>query len=255
MSIRELKKQRMLQRMWPSCFSGSHGGGEVERASGYSLELVEDSQLALVYIQASQRSCLALHRATRRIRRTVRRSDNVLLHGTICLILLPATLPEGAQVVARRIYILLADVEFELQIIYDRAAFALMQRLQAEHLFTAVEECEAVYKPVSVMPWKSDQNGLPYLAFLGSYPPHRLLHLFPYDLARRHRCVPIGAERGVLTLATCKQLDQDLISHFHDVTQHNIFQVRCEVEMIEDVLKYWKNAICFQEDKSTNQHA
>jgi Type II secretion system (T2SS), protein E, N-terminal domain len=222
----------------------------VERASGYSPELVESSQLALLYIQASQRSCLALHRATRRIRHNVRSNDSVLLHGTNCIILLPATLPEGAQVVARRIYTLLADVEFELQIIYGRAAFALMQRLQDGHLFTVVEECEAIYKPVSVIPWRSDQNGLPYLAFLANYPPHRLLYLFPYDLACRHRCVPVGAERGVLTLATCKQLDQDLISHFHDVTQHNIFQVRCEVEMIEDILKYWKNTICFQEDKS-----
>lgn len=227
----------------------------MERASGYSLELVESSQLALIYIQASQRSCLALHRAMRRIRRSVRRNDSVLLHGTNCMILLPATLPEGAQVVARRIYTLLADVEFELQIIYDRAAFVLMQHLQDRHLFTVVEECEATYKPASVIPWRSDQQGLPYLAFLASYPPHRLLHLFPYDLASRHRCVPVGAERGVLTLATCKQLDQDLLSHFHDVTQHNIFQVRCEVEMIEDILKYWKNTICLQEDKSSDQHA
>ena len=221
----------------------------MERASGYSLEATESSQLALIYIQASQRSCLALHRATRRIRRNVRRNDSVLLHGTNCMILLPATLPEGAQVVARRIYTLLADIEFELQILYDRAAFVLMQRLQDGHLFTVVEECEAVYKPASVIPWRSDQKGLPYLAFLASYPPHRLLHLFPYDLAHRYRCVPVGAERSVLTLATCKQLDQELISHFHDVTQHNIFQVRCEVELIEDILKYWKNTICLQEDK------
>jgi hypothetical protein len=227
----------------------------VERASGYSLKLVEDGQLALVYIQASQRSCLALHRATRRIRRSIRKSDSVLLHGTNCLVLLPATLPEGAQAVARRIYTLLADVEFELQIIYDGTAVALMQRLQVEHLFVVVEECEAIYKPVSIMPWKSDQNELPYLAFLSCYPAQRLLYLFPYDLALRHRCVPIGAERGVLTLATCKPLDQELVSHFHTVTQHAIFQVRCEVEMVEDVLKYWKNIICFHEDKSANQHA
>lgn len=226
----------------------------MERASGYSLDLVEKSQLALVYIQASQRSCLALQRATRRIRCNVRKHDRVLLQGTHCLILLPTTLPEGAQVVARRIYTLLAEVEFELQIMYDSAAFALLQRLQNEHPLTVVEECETTYQPVSVTPWRSDQHGLPYLAYLASYPPPRLLHLFPYELARRHRCVPIGAERSVLTLATCNQLDQDLISYFHDITQHNIFQVRCEVEMIEDILKYWRDIICFQEEKSISQH-
>ena len=138
---------------------------------------------------------------------------------------------------------------------YDNAAVILVQRLQNEHPLTLVEECETAHKPVSVASWRSDQNGLPYLAFLASYPPHRLLHLFPYELARRHRCAPVGAERGVLTLATCKQLDQDLISYFHTITQHNIFQVRCEVEMIEDILNYWRNTICFQEEKSTTQHA
>ncbi|MBV9614876.1 MAG: hypothetical protein JO011_11405 [Ktedonobacteraceae bacterium] len=226
----------------------------MERASGYSLEIVENSQLALLYIQASQQSCLALQRATRRIRRNVRRSDVVLLRGTNCIILLPATIPEGAQVVARRVYALLADVEFEMQLMYDSAAFALVQRLQNEHPLTIVEECETSWKPVSVTPYISDQSSLPYLAFLASYPPPRLLHLFPYELAHRHRCVPVGTERGVLTLATCKPLEQDLISHLHDITQHNIFQVRCEVEMIEDVLKYWRSTVFWQKEKSNSQH-
>jgi hypothetical protein len=205
--------------------------------------MIEDSQLALLYIQASQQSSLVLQHAVQRIRRNVRRSDSVLLRGTICIVLLPVTLPEGAQVVARRVYALLADVEFEMQVMYDNAAFALVQRLQNEHPLTIVEECETAWKAVSVTPCSSDQSSLPYLAFLASYPPPRLLHLFPYELAHRHRCVPVGAEQGVLTLATCKRLDQNLISRFHDVTQHTIFQVRCEAEMIEDVLKYWRNTV------------
>jgi hypothetical protein len=226
----------------------------VERASRYSLEMVEDSQLALLYIQASQQSRLILQHAVQRIRRNVRRGDSVLLRGTTCIILLPATLPEGAQVVARRVYALLADVEFEMQIMYDNAAQALVQRLQSEHPLTIVEECETAWKPVTVTPYSADQNGLPYLAFLASYPPPRLLHVFPYELAYRHRCVPVGVERGVLTLATYKRLDQDLISHFRGVTQYNIFQVRCEAEMIEDILKYWRNTVGSQSEKSNSQH-
>ncbi len=226
----------------------------MERASRYSLEVVEDSQLALLYIQASQQSCLILQRAALRIRCNVRRSDSVLLRGTNCIILLPATLPEGAQAVARRVYALLADVEFEMQIMYDYAAVALVQRLQNEQPLTIVEECEIGWEPVSVTPYSTNQSSLPYLAFLASYPPPRLLHLFPYELAYRHRCVPVGAERGILTLATCERLGQNLISHFHDVTQHNIFQVRCEAEMIEDILKYWKNTVCCQGEKSNGQH-
>ena len=222
----------------------------MEQASGCFLELIENSHLTLICIQASQRSCLALQYATRRIRRNVRRSDSVFLQGTYCLILLPSTAPELAQAVARRIYTLLADVEFELQIMYDNAAIALLQRLQNEHPLTVIEEYETTSMSVSVAPERFDQDELPYLAFLARYPPYRLLCLFPYELARRHFCVPVGTERGVLTLATCKQLDQDLISYFHDVTQHNIFQVRCDIEMIEDILKYWRNALCSQEEKS-----
>jgi hypothetical protein len=225
----------------------------VERVREYALEMVEDSQVALLYIQASPQSCLALQRATRRIRRNVRRSDVVLLRGTTCIILLVATQVEGAQAVARRVYALLADVEFEIQIMYDRAAFALVQRLQNEQPFVVVDECETIWKPVAVTPYSTDQSSLPYLAFLASYPALRLLHLFPYELAQRHRCVPVGEERGVLTLATCRPLEQGLISHLHNVTQHNIFQVRCEAEMIEDILKYWKNTLCWQAEKSHEQ--
>jgi hypothetical protein len=211
----------------------------VERVREYALEMVEDSQVALLYIQASPQSCLALQRATRRIRRNVRRNDVVLLRGTLCIILLVATQAEGAQAVARRVYALLADVEFEIQIMYDRAAFALVQRLQNEQPFVVVDERETIWKPVAVTPYGTDQSSLPYLAFLASYPALRLLHLFPYELAQRHRCVPVG--------------EQGLISHFHNVTQHNIFQVRCEAEMIEDVLKYWKNTLCCQAEKSHEQ--
>jgi hypothetical protein len=225
----------------------------VERVREYALEMVEDSQVALLYIQASQQSCVALQRATCRIRRNVRRSDVVLLRGTTCLILLVATQVEGAQAVARRVYALLADVEFEIQILHDRAAFVLVQRLQSEQPFAVVEECETVWKPVSVTSSSTDQSSLPYLAFLASYPSLRLLQLFPYELARRHRCVPVGEERGVLTLATCRPLEQALISHFHNVTQHTIFQVRCEAEMIEDILKYWKNTLGWQGERSHDQ--
>jgi hypothetical protein len=84
---------------------------------------------------------------------------------------------------------------------------------------------------------------LPYLAFLTSYPPPRLLHLVPYELACLYRCVPVGAERGVLTLATSQRLAQEVIMHFRTVTQRNIFQVRCEAGMIDDVLHYWKSII------------
>lgn len=232
------------------CFVGSQGGGEVERMREYALEMVEDSQVALLYIQASRQ---ALQQVVYRIRGNVRRNDVVLLQETNCIILLPATPVEGAQAVARRIYTLLADVEFEMQIMYDKAAFALVRRLQNEHPFSIINEGETSWRPGTVLPYSRDQSCLPYLAFLASYPAPRILRLFPYELANRHRCVPVGAERGVLTLAASRPLDQDLIAHFYTVTQHNIFQVRCEEEMVADILEYWKSAVCYR-SKGPGQH-
>jgi len=236
----------MLYRIYYFC---SAGGGEVERANGYDPKLLESSQLALLYIQASQRSCLALQSAARRIRRNVRKSDAVLLLGVDCVVILPNTEPEGVQAVARRIYALLANIEFELQFVYDNAAFALIARLQSAHAWLVEEyiEEEVQHTVIEERRTTSDASGLPYLAFLTSYPSPRLLHLFPYELACRYHCVPVGAERGILTLATCQQFKQELISEFHKITQRDIYQVRCEASMIDDVLKYWQRTLLLKD--------
>jgi Type II secretion system (T2SS), protein E, N-terminal domain len=81
---------------------------------------------------------------------------------------------------------------------------------------------------------------MPYLAFLTQYPSQRLLHLFPYELAYRYRCVPVGAERGTLTLAASEPLDHTVIAYFQTLIQQRIFQVRCEASMIDDILRYWQ---------------
>ncbi len=84
---------------------------------------------------------------------------------------------------------------------------------------------------------------LPHLAFLTSYPPLRLFQTFPYALAQQYQCVPVGAERGVLTLATCQRLEPDTVAHLQGVTQQTIFQVRCELSLIDDVLRYWERSL------------
>ncbi|TMD51307.1 MAG: hypothetical protein E6I93_10940 [Chloroflexi bacterium] len=81
---------------------------------------------------------------------------------------------------------------------------------------------------------------VPYLAFLADYPSRRLLHLFPYELACRYQCVPVGADRDMLTIGTSQRQDDAVIAHFEQVTRRGIFQVRCEVSMIDDVLRYWQ---------------
>lgn len=81
---------------------------------------------------------------------------------------------------------------------------------------------------------------LPHLAFLSHYPPLRLFHLFPYALAQQYQCVPVGAERGALTVATSQRLELEVITHLQAATQCVIFQVYCEMSIIDDVLRYWQ---------------
>ena len=80
----------------------------------------------------------------------------------------------------------------------------------------------------------------PYLAFLTNYPPPHLLHLVPYELACRYQCVPLGAERRMLTVATCHWLNREVTAHLHAATRRKIFQVRCERATLDEVLHYWQ---------------
>ncbi|TMC22072.1 MAG: hypothetical protein E6J34_07525 [Chloroflexi bacterium] len=194
------------------------------KQTGYSL----DRSLAVLYIECTERACSSLQRAVRRIRENVRRSDVVWWVETSCAIVLEGTPPEGVQAVAKRISMLLADVDCTLQIVFGDTAQALLQRLHAEQ---------------AVIPSGDEGSELPYLAFLAHYPSHRILHLFPYELACRYRCVPVGAERKVLTIATCHRLDDYIVAQFQEITQRDIFQVRCEAGMIDDVLNYWQRLL------------
>jgi len=219
----------------------------VERLGDQTFELIHDKQVTLICIQGCDQAEVSLRRAARRIRQNVRRSDIVLLSGLSCIIVLRNTLLEGAQAVARRISTLLAGIEYEIQILCGDAAHLLMQRLQAERAIVIEQkEPERVHAPslpVALAITGRELDSLPYLAFLAHYPSQRLLHLFPYELACRYHCFPVGAERGILTLATSQELDRAVISYFQEVIQRNIFQVRCEASMIDDVLSYWQRTM------------
>lgn len=219
----------------------------MERLGNQTFELIHDKQATLICIQGSEQAEVSLRRAARRIRQNIRRSDIVLLSGLSCIIVLCDTLLDGAQAVARRIATLLADIDYEIQILCGDAANVLMRRLQAERAIVVeqkeLERVHAPSLPAALAMTGRELDPLPYLAFLTHYPSQRLLHLFPYELACRYHCFPVGAERGVLTLATSQELDREVISYFQEVIQRSIFQVRCEAGMIDDVLSYWQHTM------------
>ena len=208
-----------------------------------------DVHLSLISIEATDRIVDALPSIARRIRGQVRGHDSVLLLGTTCALLLPTTPFSGAQAMARRISPLLSGFPCELHVYHGTTALLVLQRLrEAGARLLALEEYEdtllspsseneqahqAEHQAIAGMP-------LPYLAFLTDYPSPHLLHLFPYELACRYQCVPVGTERKALTLATCHWLNREVVTQLHTATRRDIFQVRCETTIIEEVLCYWK---------------
>ncbi|MBX5457345.1 MAG: hypothetical protein IRZ31_10635 [Thermogemmatispora sp.] len=212
-------------------------------------EATEEEPFALIHLQASEQSAAALERAVRRIRQQIRARDLIFsLEGECALLLRSATLA-GAEAVMQRLHPLLADVEHSARCLAGEAARQFLRELQRRQPrliegdrgpqgFSQTRQIEEA--AASEEDRDQTESQLPYLAFLSSYPSLRLLHLLPYELAQRYRCVPIGAERGTLTLATARRLDRSILDHLQTVTQRAIFQVRCEPEMISEILHYWE---------------
>ncbi|WP_165423442.1 hypothetical protein [Ktedonosporobacter rubrisoli] len=209
-----------------------------------SINYQAEEQVAILHIRGGNQEQGAIYRAAERIRRNIRHGDSVIVLGCTCAVVLPHTALPGAQLVATRIVKLLIDVEYELQIVSGPAALTLLHNLQENQEARVIQKepleeqaLQAALRPAH------DIEALPYLAFLASYPSRRLLHIFPYELACRYRCVPVGAERRVLTVATSQRLDREVISLFQQATQRTIFQVRCEAGMIEELLGYWQRTL------------
>jgi hypothetical protein len=206
-----------------------------------------DECASLVQITASANCVPVLLQAAGRIRRTIRRTDTLLFLEQVCIIGLPATSLQGAQSVARRVKTLLVEVDCDIQTFYGLSALTLWQRMLSQRpLVVGAEESQTEHPrafPTAQQAYlNAPAQSMPYLAFLASYPSRRLLHLFPYELACCHQCVPVGVERDMLTIGTSQRLDESVIAHMQEVTRHGIFQVRCDVSMIDDVLRYWQSA-------------
>ena len=230
--------------------------------SGFPAPIYDDC-VSLVYIIASGGCASRLPCAAQRIRQNIRCTDTVLLLDHTCAIVLPATPLQGAQAVARRVATLLVDVDCELQTFYGLSALTIWQRLQSESAIEVrtrstenatvaleppaplagveITQTQATVETNNVSALSAQRiRPVPYLAFLAHYPSRQLLHSFPYELACRYHCIPVGAERNMLTIGVGQCLDDAIIAHFEQVTRCGIFQVRCEARMIDEILRYWQ---------------
>lgn len=211
--------------------------------------LAFDVHSSLIYIEATDESKHLLPLAIRRICRQVRYHDSVLLLERACALVLPTTPFSGAQAVASRITLLLTGISCELHVYHGATALLVLQHLQEMGgRYLSHEECAEMFSATtqktaqanSVAHKEMVMDTLPYLAFLTNYPPLHLLHLLPYELACRYQCVPVGTERKVLTLATSHWLSREVVADLRSTTHREIFQVRCELAVIDEVLHYWQ---------------
>lgn len=213
--------------------------------------LTPDMHASLILIEAGSESASALLGAARRIRSQLRASDSVLLLKERCALLLPATPFSGAQAMTSRLTRFLTNVPCEIHVYHGTTALLVLQRLCATGATTlAYAENPERTEPIGKMalskasPCQGEKKEitttLPYLAFLTRYPAPHLLYLLPYELACRHQCVPIGVARKMLTLATCRWLNREVVAQLREATRRGIFQVRCEATMIDEVLRYWQ---------------
>ena len=206
-----------------------------------------DVNSSLIYIKVAREFAPALTLAAKRIRHQIRLHDDVLLLERACALLLPATPFAGAQAVASRISPLLTSVSCELQVYHGLTASLILQHLYEAGAQTLVRDSSP---GPSAGPTKGPDTEaaerqvlsemVPYLAFLTNYPSPRLLQIFPYELACRYQCVPVGSERRMLTLASSYALNRETLAQLRHATRREIFQVRCEINIINEVLHYWQ---------------
>lgn len=209
-----------------------------------------DVNSSLIYIEITGGHPQALQTVARRVGGLIRFSDSLLLLEGVCALLLPETPFSGAQALAHRLALLLTDVPYTLQVYHGATALLILQHLHEAgvrvHPHQPCTEMAAPPLQARVQPIQEEEkkstasDALPYLAFLANYPSSRLLHLFPYELACRYLCVPLGIERNVLTLATCRWLNREIVTQLRMATRRGIFQVRCEMSIIDEVLNYWQ---------------
>lgn len=207
-----------------------------------------DEPISLIFIEVTRGSTNALSGAVKRIHSHINVAHSMLLREGCCALLLPTTPFSGAQALANRLGQFLVNLRHEIHVYHGTTAYLIVQRLQASGAITIKDAQNTIHRASVELSTTLEQNeikeisprSIPHLAFLTQYPAPALLHLFPYELACRYQCAPIGATRNMLTLATCHWLNREIIKHIRTTTRRGIFQVHCEVTIIDDILRHWQ---------------
>jgi hypothetical protein len=201
------------------------------------------------------------------LRRLVRKTDQVFLCGySMYFVLLAANL-QGSEIVEERLWEALLwrihsmgeqDLPRPAGMSIGHSAFPLPQTsaaelVQAAHAIsrhfgehsprlsqraTRAARAEAgAAADTEDLPLLAKKLGIPYLTFLPSHPPRRVLQVVSARLARELRCYPVGRERNMLTVAMLNPQDSQALERLHQETGLRIFPVLTHPEALESALK------------------
>lgn len=219
-------------------------------------------------LHADERAAQGVVYLLQSLRRLVRKTDCVFLHEhSMYFVLLAANL-QGAEIVEERLWEALLwrihsmseqDLPRPESVSIGHSAFPIPQNTPEELLSAAhatsrhfgARPRPALQRTVrsehvedgaraghdEELPLLARKLGIPYLTFLPSRPPRRVLQVVSAGLARELRCYPVGRERNMLTVAMLNPQDHQALERLHQETGLLIFPVLTHPEALESALK------------------
>ncbi|GCE05645.1 hypothetical protein [Dictyobacter aurantiacus] len=179
-----------------------------------------------------------------RLRRLVRKTDQVFLHKTTLYILLLGANLHGAGIVQERLWEELlwrvhnapeigimrpsvmaighsayplpdTDIHGCIAAAHTHHLIFEVQSIQSQNASTETEEIAR----------QARQLGVPYLSLLPRKVPTRLQQVIPPQLAQELHCYPVGRERNTLTVAMTNPHDSQVLARLQQITGLRIFPV------------------------------
>lgn len=253
------------------------------RSTPLSLLLLHVSQLEHIHIspltavmhrrERYHTSPEVLEQILANVRRTIRRTDQLLVHaGTGAVLVFPDVDRQGIYSIAERVYhslsliqaeTIIPPLKYETEIAmgigtYPDGASSLehllyqvgttSRRLTLRPVITAhlweVKSTRGEDAPATrrdedsqkytAIPHASNWN-VPFMQ-LPAQLPTRLKQLIPYHIANELRCIPVGRDHHCLTVAMADPTNRKIIHALQEVTGLTIFPVSCDLVALNMLL-------------------
>ena len=194
------------------------------------------------------------------LRRLVRKTDSVFLHGFTFHFLLPGANQQGANIVQERLWEALlwrvhsahdGDVLRPCHMTIGHSAYPephkeiklciATARIARQSFDVQPEKAgrQLTAQPAkdTDLPVMARKMGIPYLSLLPRQLPSSVKRLVSAQLAQELNCYPVGRERNILTVAMSNPQDNQALNRLQKETGLNIFPVLVHPQELQTVLE------------------